>query len=211
MKHSEIKNLVLFELDDIKNMAIKDSEQQSGIKFSDYCHEKNALTPAKKAAAEIDFIFYCRADLPENWTLKYEQLEISFPTDYVPTIHLNIKNQWGTGKTKQPVKAKKHLNARCKELQNQVAEYRSKFIGEYQNTSWGEKSRTQVKNEVLKLHKKADASDIIKLWWKFITNPAKVEGINTPWKEEPKALFTPYSECDFTPETVKNKYHKLAS
>lgn len=125
-------------------------------------------------------------------TLKYDQFEINFDVGQSIFLARKVKNGFGNGESKQPTKDKaSELNCRSKKMQGDIADLRADFHGE---VYWSDESKKQAKKAVLSAYKKAESNDLIRLCWKYITNPKKIEGVNIPYSEEPKAIFTPY-EC----------------
>ena len=44
------------------------------------------------------------------------------------------------------------------------------------------------------IKKMAETDELVRLCWKYISNPVELEGVHVAWKEEPKVIFEPIKE-----------------
>lgn len=203
MKATEIKNNVINDLNLVVNLAIEQAEKGNCLfdTLDEYIEKTGANTPDKKEQATRDFIFYSDASevLDERFSLKYGQFEMNFDVQLAIYLPRKVKNGFGNGETKQPTKNKaSELNHNAKRMQSIIADLRQDYHGVDHLDAEQNESR---KKAVILAYKKANENDLIKLCWKWIISPLNIEGVHIPYKEEPKAVFTPYY--------VKNKEYQL--
>jgi hypothetical protein len=218
MKAIDLKNKAMDELKELINLAIDETERQ-GCLFSEYYNIKQPKTSDQMENTLYEFLLYNdkKGNMDNIWELQYDNFKMSMPLSQVVFMIRRIKNGFGNGKSEQPTKNKQsELNVRSKKLQQQIEDWRkiynrklidaemvkdipyytTKIITEYNdNVIW-------EKQKVMNVWDNSAKNDIIRLCWKYITNPNEIEGINTPYMEEPKATFTPYCECIDLPKFV---------
>jgi len=189
----------------IDSTVQKIESERPGETLAAFIDRKQAKTDLQVRNATHDFIYFNTEELENNhfeYGLFQFELSVCQAVDLLPRIKSNFVE---CPKNKVVEKRNAFDKTRSIDNQNEVEKYRRI----YQLTYWGsEETSIKAKNDLIKQYKKAGASDLIRLCWKYITNPATIEGVNVPYIEEPKVVFTPYSEMETVPEFVKNTYLK---
>jgi hypothetical protein len=190
MKTTDLKKQVIEDLQLIIDMAICEAEK-TGDSFYEYKKRKQPKTAAQLEDVTYDFIYYNNEKkvLNDIFTLKYDQYQIIFPVSESIFLSRKVKNGFGNGKSEQPTKNKRsELDANGKMFQAYIADLRHDYhFSDYLATEQNERR----KKAVVVAYKKAQPNDLIRLCWKYIIQPEIIEGINIPYSEEPKVIFTP--------------------
>lgn len=206
MNSNEIKNAAILDLEMLVEMAIKEAEKTPGS-FDENMQNRNPKTGDKKDDCTFDFIrqsgdWNFDYQMAENWNFKYDSFK--FSCSILQAIHLirPLKRISDCPKVATS-KAGKPNNNNSNAFQLQISKYRRI----HQLSYYGEpETGLKAKNDLIGQYKKSGQSDLIRLCWKYITNPAQIEGINCPYSEEPRAIFTPYREVQNIPEYIQNQY-----
>lgn len=194
MQATAIKNKAIGDIQAVLNIAIETAEKNGAFSWSlsEHIQKKQAKTPEKREDAIQEYLQYSDASelLSEKITLKYDLFECNFMLGESIWLGRKIKNGFGNGKTEQPTKNKPSiLNIRSKKMQSEIADLRADYHG---RAHWSPEANESAKKAVLLAYKKAQPNDLIRLCWKWITNPNNIEGVSIPYSVEPKVIFTPY-------------------
>ena len=194
MQAIAIKNKAIGDIQAVLEIAIETAEKNGAFSYplSEHLDKKQAKTPDKREDAIHEYLQYSDASelLAEKITLKYDLFECNFMLGESIWLGRRIKNGFGNGKSEQPTKNKASvLNVRSKKLQAEISDLRADYHGE---KYWSDESKASAKKAVLLAYKKAQPNDLIRLCWKWITNPENIEGVNIPYSVEQKVIFTPY-------------------
>jgi hypothetical protein len=194
MEATAIKNKAIGDIQAVLEIAIETAEKNGAFSWplSEHIQKKQAKTPDKREDAIQEYLQYSDASelLTEKITLEYDLFQCDFMVGDSIWLGRRIKNGFGNGKSEQPTKNKpSELNFRSKTFQSKIANLRA----DYQRAAYfPSKEAESAKKAVLLSYKKAQPNDLIRLCWKWITNPKYIEGIHTAYKVEPKVIFTPY-------------------
>lgn len=198
MNLNEIKQAAIADLELLVEMAIKEAEHDR------YTFESYKEVRSPKNAKELDKITFDFLDMSgkrwkfenavdEQWSFKYGSFEFSCSILQAIDIKRQLKNIAECPK-KASEKTGRMPNINSNRFQAGIAELRRIY------------QQGNETDEIIKQHKKAGKNDLIRLCWKYITDPVKTEGINLPYSEEPKAIFTPYREVKNIPEYIQTQY-----
>jgi len=215
MKHLELKNSVLSDLQLITDLAIEDIKNdnvKNGWKDDTDEFIENGEWFDKKRENRIYELIRRNYDLfpAENIELEYCRGKYTFPIQQAPILQKEIKSKWGNGKFSVKNKTTHQLNDRSKDLQKQIMNYREAYqngsytYNEYQGSYFGYyETKTIFKEQVIQMYERSEPGDIIRLCWKFITSPETLEGVHTTWVD-PQVKFEPYGSFE-VPEYMKTK------
>lgn len=196
MNATEIKNNAISDLELLVEMAINEAEISYKYSFSEFYQSGITHTRRRKKPTEIDsksdFISYSD-NSKLDFNLKYDRFEFNFPLSQSVYLIPAFKNLHECPK-KASDKTGRVPNDNSNRFQSQIAELRR--IYQQGNES----------DVIINQHKKAGKNDLIRLCWKYITNPVQAEGINLPYSEDPKAIFTHYKEVQNLPEYIQTQY-----
>jgi len=152
MNAKEHKIAVLSELQEIQKMCISEVEEMTGEKFAEF-------------SGDVDMFFrQCWRDLPENWQIKTGQAEINFPSDQVCSVLAGVRKNY-------PQTEPKHTGSGYIRKSLSAAQYQREV----------ENMRQLYKTEPEKVKRLSEKSDLIRLCWKYISDPNEVEGVHFAW------------------------------
>jgi hypothetical protein len=177
MKTQELKQQVMNDLNDILEMSISEIEKQ--------------WEPKSEGMKTEDYLCYNQDVLPETWEIKHEQLSFSFPGTMAHSIAKMVKSKFPNGKIpKNRDKTKRQHDFNCKGFQGYVMELREFYNGrEYVSDD----DNMAAKKDVIKKYENSKPCDLIRLCWKFITDPDELEGVHFPWVN-PVVKYTAYKQ-----------------
>jgi hypothetical protein len=215
MEHKNLKNKVLNDLQLIIDLAMEDVKNNSGT--TDHLQNFSGKKLAEQKDGLIAKGYGSRwSGNPTLFSIETDSQKIEFPASYSNSLRYAIKNGWGDGTTKQPVKnRRKELEARGNGLQEMIMTYRLACINGSHSYEYNmgiyfgyTKTKTIFREEVIELYEKSKPDDLIRLCWKFITDTKELEGVHYPWinpvvKFEPYGTFELPQKLDWLPEYYK--------
>jgi len=192
-KTKALKEQINSDLTALIDLTIDQAQSTVGFMgLDEWITLKNPLSTHKK---ESEIYEYCRLkddnnEFEEPINFKYGLFEFSLSPLQSITLSRKISNAIGSGLSVQPTKNKaSELDQNGKKLQGYIAELREDYNGE---KYWSYKDKERAKKDVIEAYNDAKPNDLIRLCWKYIIQPQKIEGVNVPYSVEPKAVFTPY-------------------
>jgi len=181
MKAKQTKQTVLAELELITDLAIGDVKNAMPEDvFGYYMDEINQAKGIKQAGKKSHLVNLNHSLSDQMYSIEIENGKIEFPIGYVPLILYGVKKEWPE-KIKTMNGSGKGMNRRGKSMQSKVMELRE---------DWQD---IEKRNSILNQYKRAGKNDIIRLCWKFITDPRELEGIHFAWVN-PVVKYEQYKE-----------------
>lgn len=219
MKTKDLKNEVLSELELISEMALTDVKNDNKTDFDIDKWLKEVSPNNKKLAEKTDEIITYNLHLFHelNFDIKTENGEYCFLLGNTNTLAYSIKNNWPDGKEpKHREKTRKQNDYNGLNLQDYIMELRHDFNRkeivynpekEYFLPKWKvdeiNENSALAKQRVLNTYEKSKPNDLIRLCWKFIRNPAELEGVHYHWIN-PTVKFEPVGSYE-VPEYMQTK------
>jgi len=201
MSTKEIRTAAMNDLKKWIDTTIHDIETEPGDTLAAFIEMKQAKTDLQVRNATYDFIYY-NTEERENSSLFYGdfqfELSVCQAVDLLPKIKANFVEC-----PKNKVVEKRNAFDKTRSINDQ--KYIERLRNEFNGVGISEEHKEAYKNRVLKAYSKANNNYLIKLCWKYITNPQKIEGVNIPYEVEPEVIFTPYRDCVNLPEFIKCK------
>jgi len=181
MKAKQTKQTVLAELELITDLAIGDVKNAMPEDvFGYYMDEINQAKGIKQAGKKSHLVNLNHSLSDQMYSIEIENGKIEFPIGGVPSVLYRIKKDWPE-KIKTMNGSGKGMNRRGKSMQSKVMELRE---------DWQD---IEKRNSILNQYKRAGKNDIIRLCWKFITDPRELEGIHFAWVN-PVVKYEQYKE-----------------
>lgn len=194
MKANEIKTNIIADLQLIVDMAIEQAEVNN-CSFESYMEVRKPKTPAMYDKFLFDFIDRSPNCDTFNDQWKFEYGKFWFKCNIYTIVYMGliqkIKNLYECPK-QASTKTGHITNFNSKAYQAEIDYLRRLY-----------QSDKEYYRKAVKLSKN---KDLIDLCQKYITDPILTEGINLPYTEQPKAIFTPYKEVKSIPEYIQIQY-----
>lgn len=197
--HVKTKTDIIDQLQSFIQVATTHPTKATTFPLNEFLLNSQAKTPIKIAEETERYLSYSWLGSnhdyvmpgtdPENniATFKSETAEYKTIGTYTPMILHHVQTSWGNGFSSQPTATK--VNGRSKGLQQMIIDKRNEVL-------YDDKQRKSF----IKSLETMDKTDPFYLAQKFILNPETLEGIHRQPVEQPKAVFTPYTETHPEPE-----------
>lgn len=187
MNAKQIKTAFLSDIDALIDLTKEQAEKQSGYTLDSYI-EVYGNIPVKKRN-ELTETFLMQADgADQNWDFEYGSFKCSFTPEWAMMIRKGVSH-FPSGSAPTSTGTGTHRDLRAKEMQKEISILREFYHGRSYVT---EQQNTDAKNSVIRKYKKAGENDLIRLCWKYITNPVDLEGVHIAWETEPAVKFERY-------------------
>ena len=198
MNAKQLKTAFISDIDALIKLTAEDVSKGFEYTLESFIEVQEPLTPKKRLEITEK---YLRLHELSDENISFEYGAAKYELSPVLSVYLRgiVSAKFPNGsKPEQKEKSKKEQDKNGLDFQQKIKIYRDAYQnGETEYKIWGyfsESWKTMYKEEVIEKYEKAAENDLIRLCWKYITNPAEVEGVNVAWKEEPKAIFEPYKE-----------------
>lgn len=187
MNAKQLKTAFLSDIDALIQLTAEDISKGFEYTLDSFIEVQEPLTPKKRIEITENYLRLQECS-NENFSFKYGAAKYELSPIMAPSIRAGVIH-FPEGKNPTSNGSGTRRNMRAKQMQKKIDDFRERYQGrEYVKPEENEAAKTAVIRE----YKKAGENDLIRLCWKYITNPAEVEGVNVAWKEEPKVIFEPY-------------------
>lgn len=187
MNAKQIKTAFLSDIDALIDLTKEQAEKQNGYTLESYI-EVYGNIPVKKRN-QLTETFLMQADgADQNWDFQYGDFKCSFTPEWAMMIRKGVSH-FPQGSSPTSTGTVTHRDLRAKEMQKGISLLRELYHGRSYVT---EQQNTDAKNSVIRQYKKAGENDLIRLCWKYITNPVDLEGVHIAWENEPVVKFEAY-------------------